>query len=48
MTDSADSIGLTVGQIIERCRPLGNLHERLIDDLNEGDEELFSGILEDV
>ena len=48
VTQSAASSEVTIEQIIERCEPMGNLDDLLIDDLTEGDEDRFFGILEDV
>ncbi len=48
VTKSAATADLTIEQIIERCEPMGNLDDLLIDDLTEEDEDKFFGILEDV
>lgn len=48
VTQSAASADQTIEQIIERCEPMGNLDDLVIDDLTEDDEDKFFGILEDV
>lgn len=39
VTQSAASADVTIEQIIERCEPMGNLDDLLIDDLTEEDED---------
>jgi len=48
VTQSAASADQSIEQIIERCEPMGNLDDLVIDDLTEEDEDEFFGILEDV
>lgn len=48
VTQSAASADQTIEQIIERCEPMGDLDDLVIDDLTEEDEDKFFGILEDV
>lgn len=48
VSQSPASADQTIEQIIERCEPMGNLDELVIDDLTEDDEDEFFGILEDV
>ena len=38
----------TIAAIIERCHPMGDLTDLVIDDLTEEGEDEFFGILEDV
>jgi len=48
VTESAASAEQTIEEIIERCEPMGNLDDLVIDDLTEEDEDEFFGILEDL
>lgn len=48
LTGPAAPAEVTIEEIIERCEPMGNLDDLLIDDLTEQDEDRFFGILEDV